>query len=150
MGFKVPAFNVWCQVVRPSSPNPFQIHGWSRCQVRGTDSHSDPGPTPRTIFQILFPKYSDVRSFEQSPDGLQDFIQVAGWGARFARIEGVSDKGVGFSNEYRIAVVNWVSRDVGSPYNSVSGCGATDNTLEPPVGYTPLPLITKLGWAIVA
>ncbi len=57
----------------------------------------------------------------------------------------MSDKGAGFSNEYRIANVTWTPRQT-SDFNKVNGVGIVDVTLVPPMGYTPLPLITPLTW----
>jgi len=148
MAFRVPRFNVWCQVRRATSGNPDLIAGWSICQVRGSASAQDPEFDNVGAFQILFPKHSDIRGPMHSEDGLGDWVQIAGWGRRYAVVTSVSDKGCGFTNEYRIAIVHWLAY-ASSPLNDVLGCGAIDTELLPPEDYLELPLIEKLPWAFV-
>lgn len=141
MAFYLPRFNVWCRVWRKltTNTNPIEI-GYSICQVRGPEGRISP-PQGQVGFEVLFPKWSDVRGFPQGVNGDGDFIQVAGWGPRTAQINSIADKGAGFANEYRVAVVGWVNFTDGLKYNKLKGAGPVEPTLLPPDGYTPLPLI---------
>lgn len=145
MAFQTPKFNLWCQVWSNNWPPLFrtQRRGWSRCQVRGPTSHV--GDLDNTAnFEVLFPKWSDVRGRAQSPFDCFDWINVAGWGNHWCYVSHVMDKGAGFTNEYRIAMVYWVDH---GPLNDTYVCGSVEPTLQPPAGYVPLPLVDpQAGW----
>lgn len=143
MAFRPPTFNLWCQVYRNGTP--LVLAGYSICQLRGPTSHVDGNAQS---VEVLFPKYSDVRGIAQSPALGGDVIVIAGYQRFYLVVEYTSDKGAGFTNEYRIASSRW--RDVNTtlhpppPYTPV-----VDTTLLPPPGYTPLALVTPLPWPTV-
>lgn len=137
MAYRIPVFNLWSQVWRltvPGVPGDYTMAGYSRCQLRGPDSHLDGGGN---LFEILFPKWSDVRgrAFAAS---FGDVIIVAGWDEQFwATVFDVSDKGAGFANEYRQAICSWRGITASSPEGPFP---TTNPLLDPPVGYLALPL----------
>jgi len=139
MAFQTPRFNAWCQVRTNAVPPLHQLtlRGYSRCQVRGMTSHIDEIDN-LAGFQVLLPKWSDVRGVAQSDFNCFDWINVAGWGEHWAYVVSVTDKGAGFTNEYRIATVYWVDH---GPLNTSFVCSPINTALEPPSGFTPLPLI---------
>jgi len=138
MAYFPPRFNMWCRVAFEGIvPANLQLRGYSLCQLRGPASReSDPGFSQG--FQVLFPMYSDVRGIEQRDAGLHDWLQLAGWGDRWAVVTSVCDKGAGFTNEYRQAECQFTTHGV---TNMTPGMPAAKFGLEPPVGFVPLPLI---------
>lgn len=149
MAYRTPVFNVWCKVRRETlvaGVPTVTFPGYSLCQVRGPKA-GGAEIINAICFEILFPKWSDVRYSNQNDTIFGDWVQVAGWGNRWAQIVEVCDKGAGFTNEYRLTSAYFVdySTGVGS-LNTVLGCGVVDPTLMPPGGFTPLPLLPKLGW----
>lgn len=147
MAFRTPTFNVWAKVFRYMPLlTAYQSIGYSLCQHRGPDSHWDggvPGSAGAAV-EILFPKRSDVKGINMLPQSVwPDLVTLAGWKGRCAEVLFSSAKGAGFSNEYLLTLV-WFSGSGTYP-----GIGAVNrdlpfvNTeLEPPAGFTPLPLIT--------
>jgi len=149
MAFQVPKFNVWCRVIRKAvtPAHTYNLVGYSRCQVRGPASNPGTGQNAMP-FEVLFPKHSDVRGITNLLNGSLDYIQVAGWGPRTVQVFSVSDKGAGFTNEYRLCLVVWTLRSTTVFGNEEDGVGSINVESEPPPGYTPLPLIEPyVGWA---
>jgi len=149
MAYYPPRFNLWCQVQRILPPSGVRgIVGYTKCQLRGPSSHVQPGFTG-SAFEVLFPKWTDVRGVQQAPSALGDWIQIAGCGNRFAVLVSVCDKGAGFPNEYRLGVCTWIARTTSppSPLNTVDGLGVVDSLLAPPGGFVEVPLLPQLGWA---
>jgi len=142
MAFKVPTFNLWCQVWRPNEAgNEYTSVGYSKCALRGPESTMEAGlNTPPS--QVLLPKGSDVRSITLSEFSIPDVIDIAGQGAEvFFEVFWVADKGAGYANEYRI--VGGATRNRFG--ESVNGLRRTNVALQPPLGYTPLPILTPNG-----
>lgn len=138
MAFRVPVFNVWAKVYHWDNTIPVPAYvsaGYSLCQQRGVDSHTDASALSTNMFQVLFPKGSDVRGPLQSASGIGDRIQIAGYGTQTVRVHSLSDKGTGFTNEYRIANVYW---DIGVAADSLN---RVNILLAPPPGFLPLPIL---------
>jgi len=138
-GYRVPTFNLWCKVYRFDNTIPVPAYlpvGYSKCQLRGIDSHLDAGPITTLQVEVLFPAGSDIRSNKENETGKGDVIQIGGYGEMRWIVNTLSDKGAGFLNEYRIAVT--------SPFPPVAPAGLprVNPELVPPVGYTPLPVLT--------
>jgi len=156
MAFKVPTFNAWLQCWRyvPAGSH-YELVGYCRCQVRGPDSHWE-GPvetSAEVYFQVLIPTGTDIRSGNLNLNGgVPDLISVGGWGRRLATVQGVSPKGAGFSNEYTILVCYFQDASTGFSgivYAPINGLPRVNTTLTPPLGYTPIPVITPSGlWSV--
>lgn len=140
MAFFKPRFNLWCRVFTNGDGPTRTLRGYSKCQVRGPTSHDDFVST-NAVFQILFPAGSDVRGTSNGAADDFDWVNVAGWGSRWAVILSVADKGAGFPNEYRLAQCTWVQYGGGS-ITTQTQVGVVNPVLEPPEGYPPLPLVT--------
>jgi len=143
MAFRTPNFNVWAQVWRPDAGAVLHSIGYSKCQFRGPTSHAE--LTGAIAFEILFPKFTDIRDIVRSEDGFADVIAIAGWGRRYAVVQGVSDKGAGFGNEYRLCVCGWRPRTAILP-PVPPGQPPIDTTEQPPAGFPTVPLITPVAW----
>jgi len=137
-GFKVPQFNLWCRVYRVACANEDQDSRYytgpmySRCAIAKDINQFS--------MHVLFPKYTLLRSDYQTPFSWGDLIQVGGWENNVGKISHVSDIGAGYFNEHRAAIVYWTyDYSWTNTYGQV--CGSVDPALEPPEGYTPLPLV---------
>jgi hypothetical protein len=143
MAFQTPNFNVWCRVWRGLTLSTYTLLGYSKCQVRGVDSHLDAllGNVP---WQILFPRGTDIRDGDSTSTNVGDQVEVAGWDGTWFLVDSVTDKGCGFTNEYRIAIgrtIRAAGRTTPQQLNPVN------KDLVPPVGYTPVPIRTPApGW----
>lgn len=145
-GYFPPRFNMWCQVWRPSPAPTYVLYGWSKCQMRGPTSHVDSGGL---LYEVLFPKHSDVRSYTLPGDQESDVLVLGGWDRRYGVVAYVTDKGAGFANEYRLTYVSWRTHTTIIP-PVPGGCPSVDPLLIPPMGYTPLPLISPAAvWPVV-
>jgi len=142
MAWRAPTFNVWAAVYRPDAGAVLHLVGYSKCQYRGPTSHSE--LIGSIAFEVLFPKFSDIRDVVHGAFGA-DIIEIGGWGRNYAVISGISDKGAGFTNEYRLAICTWRPRTSVLPPVPL-GQPPVDPLLEPPTGFTPLPLLTPGGW----
>jgi len=147
MAYYPPRFNTWCQVWRlldAGDPFAYTLVGYSSCQLRGPSPYVS---EPQSVFEVLFPKHSDVRGPQQSEaHNIGDAIILAGYdGWHWARCFFVCDKGAGFVNEYRMAICAFFRLD--SVGDGHGGYQPIDLALEPPEGFTPLPLIeSAIGW----
>jgi len=144
VAFQTPRFNLWCRVDRwdNSIPIPAWVSvGYSRCQVRGSDSKQDITTILASECQVLFPKGSDVRSPQTANTGIGDYVYVAGYAYGRLQVKGICDKGAGFPNEYRLAncVFDNFSERPSFP-GHVDGLLRVNPLLLPPDGYEPLPI----------
>lgn len=145
MAWRLPRFNQWCQVWRPNDSGHATLRGYSLCQLRGPTSHVD--NTNAGLFEVLFPKWSDIVGFSFSGGHNGDLIMMSGFLARhYAQIVLVADKGAGFPNEYRLATCMWrPTTTVIPPLEVMTPC--SDPTQLPPDGYLPLPVLSPSAWS---
>ena len=137
MAWFPPRFNLWCQVWRPSPSPTYVLVGWSKCQSRGPTSHVESGGF---YFEVLFPKWSDVRASNLPGVSENDVLVLGGFDRRWCTAAFVYDKGGGFPNEYRLVYAGWRTKTTIIP-SVPPGCCPVNADLVPPDGYTPLPLI---------
>jgi len=137
MAFKVPTKNCWCRVWRHDTLTTYVLAGYEFVQIRGTDSHPDPVLGALCV-QVLFPKGADVRQGEGVPTTQPDHIEMAGQLGWWLRVEYVTDKGSGFSNEYRIATCFYV---LAPGFPDGTEFPPVNVELLPDVDYIPLPTI---------
>jgi len=143
MAFFPPRYNVWARVFRMNDDLDAYLEvGYSRCQVRGTDSKQEAEANVVSSTQVLFPRGTDVRGPANSRTGIPDIIFVAGYGRNWLQIRGICDKGAGFPNEYRLANC-WFQAITGWPLPvTPDGLTPVSTTLVPPDGYTPVPILS--------
>jgi len=139
MPYYPPRFNVWVEI-RDNNGS----RGWSICQVRGPkpnlvlvgDDDYD-GFAVNPIIEVLFPAGSDVRSATTGAGADPDALFFGGSGTQRMFTLAVVDVGVGFPNEYRIAMCQFQGEGV--PFNTPQF--RPDPAFLPPEGYVPLPII---------
>jgi len=150
MAYRVPSFNIWCQVL-----DQFYLEvGWSVCQLRGPvngvfDLEQTGTPTSCTLlWEVLFPKGSDVRTRNSTgtrASGLLfsqwDIIRLCGSQRLSFMVQSVGDKAAGFDNEYRLV---YVSTNLDEVLAFNTGLPQVNKNFLPPVGYTPLPIIAPV------
>jgi hypothetical protein len=119
MAFRLPTFNLTCNIWRASAGQPPSGAPvvTVQCQLR---------PTRRSIYrtvsagpfqlveEILMPKLTDVRSLAGA--GSSDTIECPAGSGRFYGVLGVDDVAKGFPNEYRWALVVQAGYAGGWPY----------------------------------
>jgi len=128
-GYKVPTFNLWGRLWKPSLLEPDGDIQWAgpfyfRCQVRS-----------QVYSGVLLgaPKHLDFKPAQITPRQIGQRVQLAGWELMWGTILGVADAGVGFFNEYRQASVFFPSDGT---WDSIEGhfTPAASATLQPPEG----------------
>lgn len=116
MAFRLPTFNILCNISAPGAPGvilipgpPFRLAGQS-CQLtygQRTQVASASGtPTQGTlvlVMNLLLPALTDVRG----PQDLASFdmVEVPAGSGRWYSVIGVDDIGKGFANEHRTASI---------------------------------------------
>jgi len=151
MAFQVPRFNIWVEV-REQNNSGSTLRGFSLAQLRA--------PRPNLVGrfynlasqvydmpyqEVLFPKGSDVRSYQFARDSTippaaldGDRIQFLGNVNYYFAVMGVFDVGVGFPNEFRVALCRIIDLP---PTVGDGGMVRINPALVPAPGYTPLPVL---------
>jgi len=161
MAFFKPKFNLWAKVYRhsiPAGPSNYGLLGYTQCQLRGPDGRWDgriETGSNGTQFELLFPAGTDIRpAFACTQNIWPDIVFIAGFGNRFCYVYGCCPKGAGFPNEYLLCVAAfWPA---GANFSNVTtpqafGIGRPNPDLQPPDGYTPVPLMSVAStWPLVS
>jgi len=150
VAFQIPKFNIWVQVFQQGVASRVSV-GYSRAQIRA--------PRPSLVgrfynigfqlydlpyVEVLFPAGSDIRSYQYArnsgpvpaDDGMI-IIPLGNINTGYV-VQGVFDVGSGFPNEFRVALCR-ITDDV--TLTGSAGMRRVNPALEPPVGYTPLPVL---------
>lgn len=116
MAYRLPTFNILCNLSQPDLANTPQIPSapyrvpdqicqltyGRRVQVASTGGTAEPG-TPILCMNLLLPKGADVRGPQ---DVLSfDMAEVPAGSGRWYQVVGVDDIGRGFDNEHRSATL---------------------------------------------
>lgn len=143
MAFRVPVFNVWGEVIDQDIE---ASRGHTICQVRGPTNvpvlmnQTMTIDQTRIVWEILFPRGSDVRGGNNSGQTVGDRFIVCGTTHWLFYLTTVGDKAAGFSNEYRLAYALHSFEGGGVKYLS-----RLNTDYRPPAGYTPLPIVPRQG-----
>ncbi|MBA0087220.1 MAG: hypothetical protein HRJ53_19730 [Acidobacteria bacterium Pan2503] len=111
MAFKIPTFNLTCNVWRNAlAPAPYATPDLALpCNL--TPGKRVFTPLSATVFafrypmELLLPVGSDVRAMWNGAN--QDLIEVPAGSKRFYSVLWVDDVAKGFANEYRVAVIGY-------------------------------------------
>jgi len=142
VAYRTPVFNLWAEILTRFGTSV----GWTRCQLRGPTNtpldleQSDQPPSCRIVWELLVPPGSDIRTRNCSGvRGPSDWDQVWICGSSDLAfiVQAVGDKGAGFDNEYRLCYITPNLDYV----ISISGLPRVNPSFEPPMGYTPLPVL---------
>lgn len=102
MAFRVPIFNIRCRIWTAGTAPPAAPRLISICQLKW-----NPSATAQNYPGLLLPAGTDVRGLYAT--GGSDLIEVPELSGRFYRCVWFDDTAKGFTNEYRHAVVEWVT-----------------------------------------
>jgi hypothetical protein len=106
MAFRVPQFNLTCNVWRLGNPVTNAPDLVTPAQLRASGKQSSGqvgGGVLYYVPEVLFPAHTDVRD-SQCP-GSEDTIEIPAGTGRYYVVNNVEDVAKGFANEYRQAVV---------------------------------------------
>lgn len=109
MSFTVPTFNLVCNI----STGPYlsrhirlanQACNLARGRRAAVASNIDPFELlSYTQMELLLPALTDVRDLSCS--GIEDVVECPAFSGRWYQVIGVDDVGKGFTNEYRVAIL---------------------------------------------
>ena len=128
MGFKLPTFNLTCNISSPDVadtpgiPTPpyrvvnqdCQLTYGRRVQVASTGGTTDVGVLTLTM-NLLLPKDTDIRGPQDTTSF--DMVEVPSGSGRWYRVVGVDDIGKGFDNEHRTAAIYALAKSWVPPYS---------------------------------
>lgn len=106
MAFRIPTFNLTCNIWRGGSLLSNPPDATSMCQLRATGKQNSGYIANAIIYalpEILFPAHTDVRDTFNA--GGADRFEVPAGSGRFYETAQVDDVAKGFANEYRQAIV---------------------------------------------
>ena len=127
MGFKLPTFNLTCNISQPDvvdtvgiPDEPYRIYGQPcqltygrRVQVTATGGTAEVGVLVLTM-NLLLPAKVDIRGPQDVVTF--DMVEVPAGSGRWYQVTGVDDIGKGFSNEHRTATIHAVAKTWTPPY----------------------------------
>jgi len=127
MGFKLPTFNLKCNISQPDvvdvvaiPDEPYRIYDQEcqltygrRVQVSSTGGTTEVGVLTLTM-NLLLPKGADVRGPQDKVTF--DMVEVPAGSGRWYQVVGVDDIGKGFDNEHRTASIFALKRSWTPPY----------------------------------
>jgi hypothetical protein len=130
MGYRVPQFNLFCNIGQPDSPGIPAVPalaGWARLyfypcalawghrdHVAWYDTTDSPAIGGNSMF-LLLPLLTDVRGAQDSVSN--DVVEVPADSGRWYWVYGVDDSGKGWANEYRCALIVPINRTWNAPYS---------------------------------
>jgi len=140
VAFKIPTFNVWMKIYYALAVDDddatvrYQGPYWIKGQLRTTLGHSS------NDMEAELPKWAAVRNIEQTPFGVGDVLQVAGYNQMYWFILTACDVGPGFANEHRTV---FLVPPQDRTWNGARGFfpRAVDIDAVPPDGALMVPLI---------
>lgn len=127
MGFRLPIFNILCNISQPDAPSvpgiptapyrivdePCQLTYGRRVQVASTGGTATPGVLVLAMNLLLRP-LTDVRGPQDVTSF--DMVEVPAGSGRWYQVVGVDDIGKGFSNEHRTASIFSLAGSWTPPY----------------------------------
>jgi len=127
MGFRLPTFNLMCNISAPPVPNtpgiptiPYRISNQlcqltygRRVNVASTGGTGVPG-VPISLMSLLLPALADVRGPQDTVSF--DMVEVPAGSGRWYTVAGVDDIGKGFANEHRTASIFALAGSWLAPY----------------------------------
>jgi len=155
MAYFAPRYNCWFQVWRYNAGAAAHVLlGYTRGQLRGPDSHWEGSVAESlALFQVLFPKGTDIRDRGVSGLSFPDAIVPAGFGRRVIEVVAVCQKGSGFVNEYVLCLCRYYQvTNQPPPFfpgGPQFGQGRVNVNLLPPDGFPAVPIIEPAAdWAL--
>ncbi len=115
MAYRPPVFNLFAAVYSVTNLGVYTLRGYCPCQLRGpTNSMANnmypAGDYTPILWEALFPKGIDIRDrFTAGTGFIEDAVEITPGTVRFYNVVYFDDKAAGFSNEYRMALLekNW-------------------------------------------
>jgi len=107
MAYRLPTFNLTCNVWRHSHPTSGPPDGSVQCQLRGA-AKNVMTPASSTFdsqfyWELLVPALTDIRDITASTGS--DRVEVPAGSSRFYNVVWADDVAKGFANEYRVCFI---------------------------------------------